>query len=143
MHHFSKITWAVLAITACGKGLALIQSAPWLDQQDEILPFSKRFVISLAVALELIVIAIITIRPRTETTLFSIAWLASMFLSYRLVRVIYGMPFSCACFGAFAKLLPINAKGASALATLIALYMLAGSILALLSNRQRPAIHVA
>ena len=122
----------ILATTAAGKILALISDTQYMRGVDEIVPLERRVLLGLVAICELAIVGISLLKRNSRSTYFAIAWFSSILLSYRFVRFCYGIAFACPCLGLFASYLPFTAQTAGMVMTLCAIYMLAGSIIALL-----------
>ncbi len=129
----------LLAMTACLKLISLGGVAPILRQIDPVLGVGNRSLLFGAAVTELLVAGFLVVDRRTEPRCYLKAWLASVFVVYRIAlwRVAPGK--SCHCLGTLADRLPMTPHTVDLLLRLAIAYLLVGSVFFLVRARANPA----
>jgi len=102
------LTAVILFVTALVKLSSTTGNAPILDWLDPLLPFSNRQVFIMGSALELGLSAFLFLGKERGAKTACIAWLASIYLIYRLGLWWAGAPNLCHCLGNLNARFPIS-----------------------------------
>lgn len=126
---FLRLCAIIFLVSCLGKLLAVIEGLPHLLEMDEVLPVPKRVLLTAAVVVEAMA-AIVLLRGMLSerSRLLLVAWVASIFVAYRFIRLLTGAVLPCDCIGAFTRYMPFSARFTSAGFSVIAVGMLLGSI---------------
>jgi hypothetical protein len=117
----------LLAITALAKLVSALGTAEILQRYDPVLRLSYQRVFFLAAAMELVVVFICFSRKTLQTKSGAIAWLATLFLIYRLGLWWANYPAPCKCLGNLTDALHISPELAGTISKVILAYLLVGS----------------
>ena len=117
----------LLALTALAKLVSAFGTADILQRYDPVLRISYQQVFFLASAMELVVVFICFSRKNLPVKSGAIAWLATMFLIYRLGLWWANYPALCKCLGNLTDALHISPELAGTIAKTILAYLLVGS----------------
>ncbi len=123
---------ALLLLTALAKMISAFGGAQVLSVRDPILKLPFREVFMLVGSLELVVASICFFGRRLDFQIKTVAWLATLFVMYRigLFMVDYHMP--CTCLGSMTDMLHIPFKSSALAIEIILAYLLVGSYALLL-----------
>jgi hypothetical protein len=121
----------LLAITALAKLISAFGRSEILQQYDPILRMRYHWVFCLAAAMELGVVGVCFSRKDLPFKAGAVAWLATLFLLYRLGLQWANYPAPCKCLGNLTDALHISPLIASTIAKVILAYLLAGSYVVL------------
>ena len=124
----------LLVITALGKLVSAFGSAHILQLPDPIIPLPYRWLMGLAGVMELLVAGICFSKKDVAFKSGAVAWLAAIFLIYRL-GLHWGHYYApCKCLGNLTDALQISPETADLVAKIIMFYLLGGSFTILINN---------
>lgn len=127
----------ILALTGSAKIVASLGKSRLLEVQDPILGISWGALMLLVGLLELVLACFCFSERLREPTLALIAWLATVFLAYRVALSVAGWHQGCPCLGNLTAALHIHPRTADWALRVILAYLLVASYGALLSSRRR------
>ena len=118
---------ALFFITGMAKLVSAIGSADVLRMRDPILAIPFRYLFVLAGGLELAIAFFCVFGRRMELQVGSIAWLATVFLVYRLGLWLIDYHKGCSCLGNLMEVLHISQEMAGQIMRGVLVYLLVGS----------------
>jgi len=124
---FPRSAGILLTITALAKLVSAFGTAEILHRYDPVLRLSYQWVFCLAATAELVVAGICFSRKNLQIKTGAVAWLATLFLLYRLGLRWANYPAPCKCLGNLTDALHISPELADGIAKVILAYLLVGS----------------
>jgi len=124
---FPRSAGILLTLTALAKLASAFGTAAILHRYDPILRLPYQWVFCLAAAMELAVAGICFSRKNLQVKAGAVAWLATLFLLYRLGLRWANYPALCKCLGNLTDALHISPEVAGGIAKVILAYLLVGS----------------
>lgn len=128
------MTGVILLVTAAIKWFGAATGAPVLDWHDPLLPLSNRETFVLAGAMELGLSAYLFLGEQRGMKIMSIAWLAGIYLTYRLGLWWAGVPDLCNCLGNLSGWFPVSPLTLDWIAWSLLGWLLIGSLLILMTG---------
>ncbi len=129
---------AILALTTLAKLISTIQQTPILMLADPVFPFlSMRQSLLGAAALEFAVVALILSASNGMIQLTAIAWLSTLFLTYRLALFLVAAPHGfCPCLGTIGGWIGVSDRTLSNISFALAVSLFVGSVCLLLTGSE-------
>ena len=121
------ITAGLLFVTAIAKLVSATGNAKVLENSDPILGISFRDVFWIVGVIELAVSMFCLFGRRLNMQVGIVAWLATIFLFYRLGLILVGYHKPCSCLGNLTDALRISPQAADTAMKIILAYLLIGS----------------
>ena len=120
-------TGSILCVTGLVKIISIHGDAKILELSDPIFQISFRHLMSVTGNLELIISAFCFFGKKTVLQIGVIAWLATVFLLYRIGLIAVGYRRPCPCLGNLTDTLHISPQAANTTAKIFLAYLLVGS----------------
>jgi hypothetical protein len=127
IRYFITSAGILLLVTAAAKLVSSLGSAEILESSDPIFGISFRHLFCVVATVELIVAAICFFDKRLSFRLGFVAWLATIFLGYRITLGLIGYHRPCMCLGNLTDALHISPQIANTVMEIILAYLLIGS----------------
>lgn len=117
----------LLSLTALIKVISALGSAPILEVREPILYLKYRYVLVSVAVVELGVVFMCCSRLNVLLKVCAVAWLATMFVLYRIGLLWVGYDYPCRCLGNVLDGLGLSASAGDWVAKMILAYLLCGS----------------
>lgn len=125
---FITVVGLVLLATAAAKLITIGGDAKLLRRADSIFPFlTVRQLLFLGASAELALVCLLCVLKDHRCCILAIAWLSTLFLSYRIAKWVSGAREPCVCLGDLWRSFGLTAQEGDTLMKFVLAFMLVGS----------------
>jgi hypothetical protein len=137
---FAKTGGFIFAVTGFAKVISAFGKAPLIDYHDPISKLSFRHLFLLVALVEIAVALFCLLSNRSIVATKLIAWLATVFIGYRVGLWLVGWKSPCPCLGTLTAAIHIPPEVADTVMKAILCFLALGSYLILICNRRARSI---
>ena len=130
---FVRAAGVILGVTALAKIVSIFSSAPLMLMEDPLLGISFRYLLLLAGIAELAVAVSCFSSRNVKRNILFIAWLSTLFLTYRFGLWLIDWHRPCHCLGHLTELLHMRPQMADNMMKAVLLFLLVGSYAGVIS----------
>jgi hypothetical protein len=127
INSFLLSSGVLLIVAGLGKIVSANGSIRLLAQTDELLGLSYRLLLASVGCIEIVLALYLIFGQGVYLKSLSLTWLATCFISYRLLKLAFGIQQPCSCFGSVTDAIHITPAIADTAIKIILVYLLIGS----------------